>query len=151
MPHNFQITVADEVNMTRTSAPVYISVTIQSVNDEPPRITQTSPKLTFVEERGPINIVDQGVLIVDLDNCPEHMTVAEVVVSLENPVPGEDQLIVAGEVLDNYTMTFTCDTMVDGSDCYEEFLRNITYNNTNEEPESYSQDRFIIIEVCTTI
>ena len=130
------------------SAPVYTSVTIQSINDEPPRITATPYQISFMEEGGPINIVNKSVRIVDMDNCPEHRTVAEVVVTLENPVEEVDQLIFAGELLDNYTMTFTCDTELNGSYCYEQFLRNITYNNTDEEPESYFQDRSIVIEVC---
>ena len=138
--------MADDVNMTRTSTPVFISATIQSVNDEPPLIMNTSSTTSFVEERGPIRIVDEGVKIIDFDNCPNHKTVQQLVVRLENPVQGEDVLIMGGEIHENYTIKYSCDTEQDAN-CYKDILRTIEYNNTNEEPESYSQERNISIEV----
>ena len=141
--------MADEENTTRTSAPVTTSVTIQPVNDEPPEITNTSSVMVFTEEGGPVSIVDGGVAIVDLDNCENHTIVVQLVVRLENPVDGEDQLIVGGEVYENYTATFSCDMEVDGSSCYEDYLRIIQYNNTNIEPDP--QQRIISIEVCSVV
>ena len=88
----------------------------------------------FTEEGGSIRIVDGDVAIVDLDNCENHTTVIELVVRLENPIEGEDQLIIGGVVNKNYTTTFSCDMEVNSS-CYEEFLQGITYNNTNTEPD----------------
>ena len=131
--------------MTRMSAPVTTSVTIQPVNDEPPAITNTSSVIVFIEEGGPVSIVEEGVAIVDSDNCANHMTVIELVVSLENPIEGEDQLIIGGEVYENYTVTFSCDMEVNSS-CHENFLRSIEYNNTNIELDP--QQRIISIEVC---
>ena len=116
------------------SAPVTTSVTVQPLNDEPPTITNTSSTVIFTEEGGSIRIVDGDVAIVDLDNCENHTTVIELVVRLENPIEGEDQLIVGGQVHENYTATFSCDMEVNSS-CYEEFLQRITYNNTNTEPD----------------
>lgn len=137
--------MADDVNMIRISTPVFTSVTIQSVNDEPPLIMNTSSTVSFVEEEGPIRIVNEGVMVVDYDNCPNHTTVQQLVVRLENPVLGEDVLIMGGDII-NYTVAYSCDTGQDAY-CYEDILRTIEYNNTNEEPESYSQERNISIEV----
>lgn len=141
-----QVIVADSVDMTRTSAPVLASVRIQSVNDEPPLITNTSAVVQFHEEDGPVRIVDNSVSIVDRDNCENHTTVLKLIVRLENPVAREDVLIVGEEVY-NYTVTFSCDPEVEGRQCYEDFLRSIEYNNTNQEPESYAQNRIISIQV----
>ena len=141
-----QVTVADDVNMTRNSTPVFTSLTIQSVNDEPPLIVNTSSTVSFVEEGGPVRIVNEGVTVVDYDNCPNHTTVQQLVVRLENPILGEDVLIMGGDII-NYTVTYSCDTE-DNANCYEDILRTIEYNNTDEEPESYSQERNISIEVC---
>ena len=141
--------MADEENMTRTSALVTTSVTIQPVNDEPPSITNTSSVIIFTEEGGPISIVDGGVTIIDMDNCENHTAVVQLVVRLENPVEGEDQLLIGGEVYENYTAIFSCDMEVDGSSCYEDLLRSIGYSNTNEEPDP--QQRIISIEVCSYI
>ena len=141
--------MADEENTTRTSAPVTTSVTTQPVNDEPPEITNTSSVIIFTEEGGSVSIIDGGVAIVDLDNCENHTTVVQLVVRLENPVDGEDQLIVGREVYENYTATFSCDMEVDGSNCYEDYLRTIEYNNTNIEPDP--QRRIISIEVCCVV
>ena len=143
--------MADYGNVNRISAPVITSVTIHPVNDEPPMITNTSSEMMFTEEGDPINIVDGGVTIVDNDNCLNHTTVAQLVVRLENPVDGEDQLIVGGQVYENFTTTFSCDTGVNGSNCYEDFLRSIEYSNINLEPTSYTQERVVSIEVCTTV
>jgi hypothetical protein len=140
--------VADEENATLISVPVTTSVTIQPVNDEPPKVTNTSSVMVFIEEGGPISIVDGGVSIVDLDNCENHTIVLQLVVRLENPVEGEDQLIIGGEVYENYTATFSCDVKVNSS-CYEDFLRSIEYNNTKVEPDP--QQRIISIEVCGVV
>lgn len=137
--------MADEENMTRISAPVTISVTIQPVNDEPPEITNTSSVIVFTEEGGPVSIVNGRVAIIDLDNCANHTTVVQLVVRLENPFEREDKLIVGGEVYENYTATFSCNMEVNSS-CYEDFLRSIKYNNTNVEPNP--QQRIISIQVC---
>ena len=137
-----------EMNITRMSAPVTTSVIIQPVNDEPPEITNTSSVIVFTEEGGPVSIINGGVTIIDLDNCANHTTVVQLVVRLENPVEGEDQLIVGGEVYENYTATFSCDMEVN-SRCYEDFLRSIEYNNTNMEPNP--QQRIISIEVCGVV
>lgn len=145
-----QVIVADDVNMTRTSPSVFTSVTIQSVNDEPPVIMNTSSTVSFVEGGGPITIVGEGVIINDLDNCINHTTVVQLVVRLENPVQGEDLLIVGGEVYGNHSVTFSCDSAL-GANCYEDFLRTIEYNNANDEPESYSQERNISIEVNVSV
>ena len=135
--------MADEENTTTTSAPVYTSVTIQPVNDEPPVITNTSLVIVFTEEGGPVSIVDTGVAIIDLDSCANHTTIIQLVVGLENPVGG-DQLIVDGEIYENYTAMFSCDMEVNSS-CYKDYLKSIEYNNTNEEPDP--QQRIIFIEV----
>ena len=140
--------VADEENVTRTSAPVTTSVTIQPVNDEAPEITNTSSVVVFIEERGPISIVDGGVAIIDLDNCANHTIVVQLTVRLENPIAEEDQLIVDGVVYENYTATFSCDAGVNSS-CYEDFLRSIEYNNTNVEPDP--QQRIVSIQVCGVV
>ena len=137
--------VADEENMTRISTPVTTSVTIQPVNDEPPEITNTSAVVVFTEEGGPISIVDDDVAIIDLDNCENHTIVTQLVIRLENPIEGEDQMIIDGEVYENYTVTLSCDATVNSS-CYEDFLRSIEYNNTNVEPDP--QQRIVSIEVC---
>ena len=142
-----QVIIGDSVNMTRMSLPAFTLIRIQSVNDEPPLIRNTSSMIQFIEERGPVRIIDEGVAIVDSDNCPNHTTVMQLLVSLVNPVPQEDLLIIRGEVYENYTVAFSCDTEVDGSQCYEDFLRSIEYNNTNKEPDSYSQSRIISIQV----
>ena len=136
--------MADEENVTRISTPVTTSVTIQPVDDEPPEITNTSVVVVFTEEGGPVSIVDDGVAIADLDNCENHTIVTQLIVRLENPIEGEDQMIIDGEVYGNYTVTFLCDATVNSS-CYEDFLRSIEYNNTNVEPDP--QQRIISIEV----
>ena len=137
--------MADEESMTRMSAPVTTSVTIQPIDDEPPEITNTSSVVVFTEEGGPISIVNESVTIADVDNCENHTIVAQLVVRLENPIEGEDQMIIDGEVYGNYTVMFSCDAIVNSS-CYEDFLRSIEYNNTNVEPDP--QQRIISIEVC---
>ena len=140
--------MADEENVTRISAPVTTSVTIQPVDDEPPEITNTSAVVVLTEEGGPISIVNDGVVIVDLDNCENHTIVTQLVIRLENPIEGEDQMIIDGEVYGNYTVTFSCDATVNSS-CYEDFLRSIEYNNTNVEPDP--RQRIISIEVCGVV
>ena len=120
-------------------------MTIISEDDEPPLITNTTAVQFYREEGGPVSIVDPSVTIVDNDNCPDHTIVQEVLVTLENPVDGEDQFIVDG-VISNYSIAYSCDVEVNAT-CFEDFLRTIYYNNTNMEPESFTQNRTVTIEV----
>ena len=104
----------------------------------------------FVEQMGPIELVDENVTIVDLDNCLNHTLVQNITVTLNNPQPdGEDQLIVGGEVQSSYQDSFSCDQEVD-EDCYILYLRSLTYNNSNPEPGTFMTRRRFTIEVHTS-
>ncbi len=138
------MSVADE---DIVSSPERSDVTIQLVNDEPPVITNTSSRQVFVEEGGPVSLVDPSVDIVDADNCEEHSLIREVRVTLSNPVVSEDQLIVNGSLLPNFETSFSCNQEEDGARCYSDYLLSLEYNNTEEEPGSFRIPRSFTIEV----
>ena len=108
-----------------------------------PEVTNTSLEQTYIEQAGPINIVSPGATIVDQDNMPEHQLIRVLRVTLDNPVLGEDVLI-ADNVSNPSTLMFSCNMSADRS-CYDNFLRGVQYNNTNEEPTF--TDRHVTIEV----
>lgn len=159
-PH--QVIAADE---TLSSEPSLVVVSIQLENDEPPIISNTPTSQTFVEEGGAISLFDPTVRIADADNCYDQILVEEVRVTLENPVEGEDQLLVNGSALSGYSTTFNCSSeqldpleemecYEDATNCsaifmcYEDFLLQLEYNNTNSEPGSFRMDRNFLVEVC---
>ena len=119
------------------------NITIQSLNDEPPRITGTPAEQTYLENAGPINIVENSTLIVDADNLFEHRVIRVLWVTLDNPVPGED-LLIAGNDSDASALSFSCDMQRDPA-CYDAYLGMVQYNNGADEPNS--TNRIITIEV----
>lgn len=136
--------VSDQVH---GSTPKFVDVVIEPVNDESPIIADTSSTQVFIEQRGPIRLVDSSVTITDDDNCLNHTLIREVRVRLDNPLSSEDQFIVNGSVLPGYVDIFSCDQQVDGMNCYTDYLRTLEYNNTNTEPGSFRIPRIFIIEV----
>jgi len=131
------------------STPDQLDIVVQSVNDEPPEISGTATNRQFIEQMGPIELVDENVTIIDLDNCLNHTLVQNITVTLTNPQPdGEDQFIVDGMVQSSYQNSFSCDQKLD-ENCYMSYLRNLTYNNTNPEPGTFMTLRRFTIEVHT--
>ena len=130
------------------STPEQLDVVIQPVNDEPPIISNTSSYQFFVEQQGPIPLVNSTVELSDNDNCLNHTLIRDIRVTLLNPQPdGEDQLIADGRVLSNYEDIFSCDQEVNGTDCYVMYLLSLEYNNTNPEPGTFRTLRRFVIEV----
>ena len=157
-----QVIVADE---SLSSEIDQVMVSIQLENDEAPIISNTSTSQTFVEEGGPISLFDRSVTIADADNCYEQTLAEELRVTLENPVEGEDVFLVNGSALSGYSVTFNCSSELDALEkmgcyedstncsdvfmCFEGFLLQLEYNNTNSEPGSFRMDRIFLVEVCT--
>lgn len=130
------------------SAPESVVVVIDLMNDEEPVISNTPAVQVFVEEGGPVMLFDANVTIIDADNRMEDRLVEILVVTLENPVTPEDQLIVNGSVLENFTTTFYCG---ESPECYEEFLLTLEYNNTNPEPGTFTRRRDFLVTVSGTL
>ncbi len=119
-----------------------VSLNIRLLNDEPPRVTGTAFNQTYLEENGSIYITDENVFIEDNDNLREYRAIERVTVMLMSPLP-EDVLVVNGIVDEDGVIEYSsCNT----TDCYQDFLRNLEYNNTNSEPST--DDREVVIEVC---
>ncbi len=119
-----------------------VALTVQLLNDEPPRVTNTAFNQTYKEEAGSISITDYVALIEDNDNLERHRAIARITVTLLSPLP-EDVLIANGSVVENSTIEWTCDDITNA--CYVDFLRSLQYDNTSPEPSI--ENREVVIEV----
>ena len=155
-----QVTVLD--SGYRPSHIVTLSITIESVNDEPPRL-MSDLTLHYVEGSGPTALLSPTATLYDDDNCPEHRLVREIRLMLDDLVDGEDSFLVQDIECDNGSIsgfgsglgewisevsesqyTFSCDPSAD-TDWYNFFLRGLQYDNTADEPTP--RDRTITLEV----
>ncbi len=135
----------------RGSTPTQLDVVTEPVNDEAPAISGTSTNRVFVEQKGPVSLVDSTVVIIDLDNRVNHTLIANITVTLTNPQPdGEDQLIVNGTVVAGNQHSVSCDpsSESDSTSCYLMYLTSLAYNNSNPEPGTFRTPRIFVIEVC---
>lgn len=145
---SFQVMVSD-ADFRNVSNSVDITIVLE--NDEDPIISESSNNQTFIEEGGAIYLFDVMVTITDADNCFDHNLIEEIRVTLLNPVEAEDQLIVNGSVVSGFNYSFRCDQALQGMACYEDFLTNLEYNNTNIEPGSFDIPRRFMIEVILSL
>ena len=150
-----------------------LSITVISVNDEPPRLTNTAVRVTYKEGDGPINLLNSTATLTDDDNCLEHQLLSEIRVKVSSFTPGEDVLLDGedqqiefgssrngsfefGSALGSgfgdwetglleSQISLTCDQTL-FPDCYNRLLRGLQYNNTASEPSN--NNHTIIIEVC---
>ena len=138
-----QVTVRDR---DLTSDTLDVTLTLRPENDELPQIINTDSRTTYIEEAGPVNIVNQTASIRDVDNLAEHQSIQELRVTLVNPEPFEDRLIVNGvEYADehNFTAIVVCGDLVNAT-CTD-VLRSLRYDNTLVEPTP--RERNVVIEV----
>ena len=149
------------------SSTLTLSITIESVNDEVPRLTSDLTHF-YVEGSGPIALLSPTATLYDDDNCPEHRLVSEIRLVLDDLLEGEDSLLVQEIECDNGSLpglgfsgfgsglgewttevsgplyTFSCDQGAD-TDWYNRFLRGLQYTNTADEPTP--RNRTITLEV----
>ena len=151
---------------------VTVNITVESVNDEPPRLASTRLTSLHTERGGPTPLLDSTATLYDDDNCPEHRLIAQVQLVLNGFVDSEDVLLDGagqgitlhdsqfdfgsgsavgpgfGEWLTEPSqplyVTLTCD-QTDSPDCYNSLLRALHYNNTADEPTA--SDRSIVLQV----
>ena len=144
-----------------------MSITVESLNDEAPRLTSDLTHL-YMEGSGPTALLSPAATLYDDDNCPEHRLISEIRLVLDDLVEGEDSLLVQEIECDNGSLsglgssgfgsglgewttevseslyTFSCDQSAN-TDWYNRFLRGLQYANTADEPTP--RDRTITLEV----
>lgn len=70
-----------------------LNISVISVDDETPRLVNTSFTTTFTEEGNATNLLNSTVTILDDDNCPEHQMVSQIRVRVTSFTTGEDFLL----------------------------------------------------------
>lgn len=139
------------------------------MNDEIPRLTSTNLTSYHREHEGPTALLDSTATLYDGDNCVEHQLIAEIRLIINDFVDGEDILLNgteqeiilldsqvgfgsgsifgsgSGELLaQSQYVTLTCDQTV-STECYDNLLRALHYNNTANEPTN--SQHIITLEV----
>lgn len=156
-----------------SSSLLTLSLTVKSIDDEPPRLTSSTTH-SHVEEGGPTALLDSNATLHDVDNCPEHRLIREIRLVPTDFVDGDDILldVMGSEIefsvlkngdfesgsgygsgvsdlleggLSGYpSVTLTCNQTAH-PDCYNSLLQGLLYNSTADEPALH--DRHIDLEV----
>jgi len=112
-----------------------VSVQLIPVND-PPVVTTTVTSFTYIIGEGPV-VIDPGVTVVDVDDA--NLESASIAISI-NFIPMEDILAFTDQngitgSFDgvNGVMNLTGTSLISS---YQDALRSVTYENTNQEPDT---------------
>lgn len=112
-----QVTVMDEGGLVSNRS--LTTLTIQLLDDEPPRFISTPFNQTYTEQGGPIPILGNSVAIVDNDNCPEGRNVVRLTVELLSPLP--EDILLMNRLRVDYALEFNCSAQ---PSCYVDYLED---------------------------
>ncbi|HEX3528831.1 MAG TPA: Ig-like domain-containing protein [Thermoanaerobaculia bacterium] len=119
---------------TANSTPATKPVSITAVNN-PPVVTTTGGASSFTEGGGAV-VVDAGVTVTDVDNA----NLASATVTISNLLDAGSEFLATSTAGTSITAVYAAPTLtLTGSDTlahYQQVLRNVTYNNTSQNPST---------------
>ena len=119
-----------------------MTINIEQLNDEPPRVDTNGADFNFIEEQGPVEIVGSNATFTDEDYLIMHQTVTHFCVEILYPQSGDELLASSlnySYILENtYTRlcinVTSCDNDSSDYKCFNHFLRAVMFNNYLDEP-----------------
>ena len=119
-----------------------MTINIEQLNDEPPRVDTNGADFNFIEEQGPVEIVGSNATFTDEDYLIIHQAVTHFCVEILYPQSGDEvrapSLNYSYIFEDTYTRlcinVTSCDNDFPDYMCLNHFLRAVMFNNSLDEP-----------------
>lgn len=133
-----QVYVDDGVNTNSTN----VSIMLQFINDEPPRVYTNGTVIYFEEHGEPVAVTGSAATIRDSDNIPDHQRVDRVCVEFAEPYDGDSVVLdsnntesVSDTANGGICIDFsTCNNDFVSDTCFNSILTSIKYASTEDEP-----------------
>lgn len=133
-----QVYVDDGVNTNSTN----VSIMLQFINDEPPRVYTNGTVIYFEEHGEPVAVTGSAATIRDSDNIPDHQRVDRVCVEFAEPYDGDTVVLdsnntesVSDTANGGICIDFsTCNNDFVSDTCFNSILTSIKYASTEDEP-----------------
>ena len=153
---------------TKDGRPAFTLISFMSINDAPFgdlngfKVPGIDNNVTFVEERGPVPLLDSDSFIMDVDN----VTLSYISVRVINPMDGPDEILAVRNVSERspdstrdvvITLNYLPEVVLDSESSlltisglktvyeYQEVLKTLSYNNIADEPDQTDRTIEIIL------
>ena len=140
-PCNLCVVLQVDINDGSSTITVNVTIKLQLINDEPPRVDADRATVIFFEDGKPVPITGPSATIQDSDNMPEHQRVDHVCADFMEQHDGDEIFLNSSDISVSKTSNgsicidvSSCNNDFSNQTCFNSILTSIIYNNTEDEP-----------------